>query len=106
LLTPEQAVAWRYRNLLTRGLGVEPTVQLDVQFVSLQNSDVYLLCSDGLTDMVSEVEIAAVLDSGLLLTDMARILIEQANINGGRDNITVALLRVGDQWAKTESLDI
>jgi protein phosphatase len=89
-----QAAAGRYRNLLTRGLGVEATVLLDTQTVPLQAGDVYLLCSDGLTDMVSEAEIAAVLDSGLPMHNMAQVLIDQANMSGGRDNVTVALMRV------------
>jgi protein phosphatase len=94
LIAPAQAAAWRYRNLLTRGLGVDATVLLDTQTASLREGDVYLLCSDGLTDMLCDTEIAAVLSCGLLLPDMAQVLINQANASGGRDNITVALLRV------------
>jgi protein phosphatase len=96
LITPKQAAAWRYRNLLTRGLGVDTTALLDTQAAPLQVHDVYLLCSDGLTDMVSDAEIAAVLGSGLPPPDMAQVLVDQANTSGGRDNITVALLRVGE----------
>ncbi|MDR0457446.1 MAG: protein phosphatase 2C domain-containing protein [Burkholderiaceae bacterium] len=100
LLTPEQAAAaWRYRGLLTRGLGVEDTVLLDTQAEPLQPGDICLLCSDGLTDMVSDAEIAAVLGSGLPLPSMAQVLIAQANTAGGRDNITVALLRAGSKEA-------
>jgi len=94
LILPAQAAAGHYRNLLTRGLGVETTVLLDTQTIPLQAGDVYLLCSDGLTDMVSEAEIAAVLDSGLPLHNMAHVLVAQANMSGGRDNVTVALMRV------------
>ena len=94
LMTARQAAAAPGRGLLTRGLGVEATVQLDTQATPLQPNDVYLLCSDGLTDMVSNAEIAAVLDSGLPLPDMAQVLIDQANSGGGRDNVTVALMRV------------
>lgn len=94
MITPEQAAAWRHRNLLTRGLGVEAAVLLDTQATPLRKHDVYLLCSDGLTDMVSDAEIAAVLDSGLPLSDMAQVLINQANTGGGQDNVTVALMRV------------
>jgi protein phosphatase len=94
MITPEQAAAWRYRNLLTRGLGVETMVLLDTQTTPLRKHDVYLLCSDGLTDMVSDAEIAAVLDSGLPLSNMAQVLIDHANTGGGHDNVTVALMRV------------
>jgi protein phosphatase len=94
LITPEQAIAWRHRNLLTRGLGVEVTVTLDTQAMQLCANDIYLLCSDGLTDMISDAEIAAVLGSDLPLPDMAQVLVDQANASGGRDNVTVALLRV------------
>jgi protein phosphatase len=94
LITLDQAAALRRHNLLTRGLGVETTVTLDVQATPLQAHDIYLLCSDGLTDMVSDPEIAAVLSSGLPLPDMTQVLVDHANASGGRDNITVALLRV------------
>ncbi|MDR0480033.1 MAG: Stp1/IreP family PP2C-type Ser/Thr phosphatase [Burkholderiaceae bacterium] len=94
LMTPAQAAVSPHYNLLTRGLGVEATVSLDVQTVLLQKGNIYLLCSDGLTNMVSDADIAQLLGSGLPLPGMAQALVDQANANGGQDNVTVALIRV------------
>ena len=91
LLTPEQVHAFGYRNFITRALGVEDAVVLDINDFDVQAGDVYLLCSDGLTDMVDDVDIATVLTS---VNQRASTLIDWANRNGGRDNVTVLLVEV------------
>ena len=101
LITPEEAAASGNRNLVTRALGVEDAVLLDVQEVPMRPGDIYLLCSDGLTDMVAHADIAAVLSSGGPLDALARGLIDAANDGGGRDNISVALIRVGETPKKS-----
>lgn len=83
------------RNLLTRALGIAPYVETEIQEFDVRPDDLYLACSDGLTDMLDDESIARLL--GMLSVDLdltAQNLIEQANIMGGRDNISVLLTRV------------
>ncbi len=94
LLTPEQVHAFGYRNFITRALGVEDAVVLDINDFDLRAGDLYLLCSDGLTDMVDDMDISAVLSSDGSLDQRASTLISWANRNGGRDNVTVLLVEV------------
>lgn len=100
LLTPEQAKVATHKNLVTRALGVEPTVQVDVQQHLVHEGDLFLLCSDGLTDMVDDIEVQAVLSGNNALQDRANALVRQANSAGGRDNISALLIQAK---AKSES---
>jgi len=95
-LSPEEAESHPQRSVITRALGTEPDVDVDTFTVEAQPDDLYLLCSDGLTDMISEDEIFAVLDGSDDLEVAARALIEAANAGGGEDNITVVLFQIGD----------
>ncbi len=93
LLTPEEALYAPHRNLVTRALGVEPEVQLEVHEHEVRAGDVYLLCSDGLTDMLGDADISSLLDAGAGGTARAtRLLLDAANAAGGRDNISVILV--------------
>lgn len=83
-------------TILSRAIGVEPSVEVDVQVESPQPGDVYLLCSDGLSRMVAANEIQATLLSTLDLEAATKTLTDLANRGGGRDNITVILVRVDD----------
>ncbi len=96
MLTPEQAAVAPGKNLLTRALGVEEVVKVEIHQHQVQANDLYLMCSDGLTDMVEVADIAAIIDSGAPLPDMAVELVRQAKAHGGRDNITVLLVQAGD----------
>lgn len=91
LLTPEQAALSPNKNLVTRALGVEDSVLLDLTEHQVLPGDVYLMCSDGLSDMIEDATIAKILQNGLSLEQMAQQLVALANANGGRDNITVLL---------------
>jgi protein phosphatase len=91
LITPAQAAVSTQRNLVTRALGIESGVELDLNEFAVEAGDLYLLCSDGLSDMMSDSEIGEVLRSTGSLEQRARRLIDRANANGGRDNITVLL---------------
>lgn len=83
------------RNLVTRALGVDPQVQADVHTHPAQAGDLYLLCSDGLSDMIDDHAMTATLRAGTHDLDrMAESLVRQANENGGRDNISVILARL------------
>ena len=93
-LTPEEAVEHPQRSVITRALGIEGTVDVDTRSFNGRAGDVYLICSDGLTTMVSEERIAAILNATPVLRDAGEALIAEANRAGGRDNITVVLLRL------------
>jgi len=95
-LTREQAEDHPQRSIITRALGPEPQVEVDTMTYRAKPGDVYLLCSDGLTTMVKDDTIAAIMARATGLEDAASQLIEQANLAGGRDNITVVLFRVGE----------
>lgn len=94
LITPLEAAQSSYRSLITRALGVEDTVQVDLQAIDLRGGETILLCSDGLTEMVPDLEIASVLDADGGLDAKAGTLIDLANASGGRDNVSVILLHV------------
>jgi serine/threonine protein phosphatase PrpC len=95
-LSPEEAETHPQRSVITRALGTEPDVDVDTFTVEAQPDDLYLLCSDGLTDMISADEIFSVLNGSDDLEATARALIEAANAGGGEDNITVVLFQIGD----------
>jgi protein phosphatase len=93
-LTPEEAVEHPQRSVITRALGPEGTVEVDTRSFRARADDVYLLCSDGLTTMLAEEEIAEELRAHERLRDAGEALIAAANRAGGRDNITVLLIRL------------
>jgi serine/threonine protein phosphatase PrpC len=96
ILTPEQAKYHPQRNVIRQAVGVaDPSEPLepDIETFALQAGDLYLLCSDGLTDMVDDAEIEAIVREEPP-TRAAWRLVDRALANGGRDNITVALVRV------------
>jgi serine/threonine protein phosphatase PrpC len=93
-LTPEEAVEHPQRSVITRALGPEGAVEVDTRSFRARAGDVYLLCSDGLTTMIGEDQIAATLLAHPGLRDAGEALIAAANQAGGRDNITVVLLRL------------
>lgn len=95
IITPEEARVSSNRNLVTRALGVEFAVQAEIQEVNAAPGDVYLLCSDGLTDMLNDQEIRSIMFAFPgQLAELANRLVDEANRRGGRDNISVILVRV------------
>ena len=98
-LTPEQAAEHPQRSIITRALGPEPEVDVDTWSYPAHSGDVLLLCSDGLTSMVSEERIAEILAASDSLERAAETLIAEANAAGGRDNITVVLFRLEEVGA-------
>ena len=94
LLTPEQAAVSPNKNLVTRALGVELDVMLELHEHQVESGDLYLMCSDGLSDMMDDNAMAGILQHRTSLATMADDLISLANENGGRDNITVLLAQV------------
>src|SRR4051794_15356738 len=88
-LTAQEADEHPQRSIITRALGPEPEVAVDTHSWRGQAGDVYLLCSDGLTSMLPEPQVGAILRGAATLTDAGHALIDAANHAGGRDNITV-----------------
>jgi PPM family protein phosphatase len=103
LITPEQAAVSTNKNLVTRALGVEDAVLLEVNEHRVEPGDTYLMCSDGLSDMVDDGGIARILQADGSLEDKVVRLVDAANGNGGRDNISV-LLAQADAEAKKKGL--
>jgi len=103
LITPEQAAVSTNKNLVTRALGVEDAVLLEVNEHRVEPGDIYLMCSDGLSDMVDDAGIARILQGDGSLDDKVVRLVDAANGNGGRDNISV-LLAQADAEAKKKGL--
>lgn len=91
LISPEQAQYATHKNLVTRALGVEDTVLLEVNEFRVEDGDLYLFCSDGLSDMLPDNRIAAILVGAGTLEEKANALVDGANSSGGRDNISVIL---------------
>lgn len=100
LITPQQAAVSMNKNLVTRALGVEDAVMLEVNEHQVDAGDLYLMCSDGLSDMVADTEIARILESRGGLPQKAKALVDAANANGGRDNISVLLVKAGGSSEK------
>jgi len=103
-LTPEQAKYSLNKNLVTRALGIEAIVPPDITEYRLEADDIYLLCSDGLTDMVEPDVLHTLVSRGRTnLTRAAADLVDLANENGGRDNISVILVHVPADYLPSAS---
>jgi len=94
LITPEQAAFSANKNLVTRAVGVEDTVLLETHVHDVLPGDVYLMCSDGLSDMLDNAAIAQLLQAHDALPVAGQALIDAANEAGGKDNIALVLVRV------------
>jgi protein phosphatase len=94
LITPEQAVFSANKNLVTRAVGVEDTVLLETHLHEVQPGDIYLMCSDGLSDMLDDATMAQLLQKHDELASAGQALIAAANEAGGKDNIALVLVRV------------
>jgi serine/threonine protein phosphatase PrpC len=111
IYTAEEVEEKIHSNIITRAVGPEASVDVEVQEIATERDDLYLLCSDGLTDMVDDVTLAEILcDHPTELATASRILVDRANENGGRDNISVILARVVDAYPEAmpgdEDLDL
>lgn len=99
LITPEQARHSQNKNLVTRAVGIDAEVAAEIHDHEVEPGDVYLLCSDGLNDMVEDDEIAMTLGALSANLDLcATQLIQMANDNGGRDNVSVILVKVKGEY--------
>jgi protein phosphatase len=101
----EEALRSTNRNYVTRALGVEPTVEVEIQEETVKPEDIYLLCSDGLSDMVEDEDIHLTISTfSANLQTGGEQLIELANENGGRDNISVCMAQVLESFAEARGL--
>jgi serine/threonine protein phosphatase PrpC len=98
-LTDAQAEDHPQRSIITRALGPEPEVEVDLQTVPAQAGDVFLICSDGLTTMLGDEQISRLLSRATSMQSAVRALVDEANRAGGRDNITVVAFRLEDSDA-------
>ncbi|HEX2233604.1 MAG TPA: Stp1/IreP family PP2C-type Ser/Thr phosphatase, partial [Thermoleophilaceae bacterium] len=104
-ISPEAAVHHPQRSIITRALGPEPDVEVDTYTVPGRSGDVFLLCSDGLTGMVSDDEVATILRGADSLGEAADALVRAANQSGGKDNITVVLFSLDEAVAEEEETE-
>jgi serine/threonine protein phosphatase PrpC len=103
MITEEDARRSQNKNLVTRALGVDPVVEPEIHTYEVVPGDLYLFCSDGLNDMVENEDIALTLQALSANLDLAaEQLVQMANDNGGRDNVSVILVRVLQAFPATE----
>ena len=96
-LTPEEIEAFPHKNVIVRALGMRETVQVDISRLDPQTDDIYLLCSDGLSGMLTDPELLRIVDAaGNDIEGGCNALIDAANEQGGVDNITVVLVRIAE----------
>jgi len=99
-LSPEEARTHPQKNIITKTLGISANSDIDVHTYAWKHDDQLLLCTDGLTNMVTDQIIANVLESSITLEEKCLKLIEFANQAGGRDNVTVLLIQADDGVTK------
>ncbi len=93
-ITKEEAATHPKRNVITRAVGIRSTVETDIVIRSVQPKDIILLCTDGLSGMLQDQEMAKLLNKRTTLDKKAEILIEEANRHGGQDNISLILVEI------------
>lgn len=94
ILAKEDVEFFPYKNVITRACGLAEDVEVDTQFRELRPNDLYIFCSDGLTDMVPDAQIEELIEAHDEVSELVQSLVDRANENGGNDNITVILARV------------
>ena len=105
MLTKEQAKLSSNKNLVTRAMGIDPAVEAEIREYETRSGDIYLLCSDGLSDMVNDEDIGMTLQAlRANLNLAAQQLVQMANDNGGRDNVSVILIKILREYPAGEGL--
>lgn len=103
-LKESDAGDFHYKNIITKAIGTESHVHPSVRLVDVVEQDIYLMCSDGLTDMVKKEDIESILIQKTPIKDMAEQLVALANARGGNDNITVVIVKVQGAHEKRKDL--
>jgi protein phosphatase len=96
LLSPEEAKESRFRNIITKSVGFEPSVEPDLAGLPVQAGDCYVLCSDGLSNYLSVEEVGQILTAHFY-RDAARVFVEMANERGGDDNVTCLVVYAANE---------
>jgi PPM family protein phosphatase len=102
-INEEQAERFHYKNIITRAIGTHPEVEPAIDSIELQAQDLFLLCSDGLTDLMQRQQIKQILSASTDLAEKGNKLVQAACDAGGRDNITVLLIQVEEDVAENLS---
>jgi protein phosphatase len=95
-LTPEEIEAFPHKNVIVRALGMKDTVTVDINRVEPKDGDIYLLCSDGLSGMLTDEQILDIMSGTEEPGEICRRLVSKANDHGGEDNITALVVRFDD----------
>jgi protein phosphatase len=93
-LDEEDAAAFPFKNVITRAIGTNPSLEPDIAAIPVQPGDIYFLCSDGLTDYVSDEEIEAILKKSSSIKEASIELVDAAKNAGGNDNITLVMIKI------------
>lgn len=104
-IAEHQACDFVYKNIITRAIGTESSVEPTVKSVECFPEDTYLLCSDGLSDLLTSAEIEAIMKNQHLLSQSAKALVDRAKEKGGHDNITLVMVKIHETNEK-ESKDL
>lgn len=96
ILAKEDVEFFPYKNVITRACGLSDEVEVDIQFIEVEAGDLFIMCSDGLSDMVRDADLLSIIEQEEDLAQLCRKLVERANQNGGDDNITIILAKVMD----------
>ncbi len=96
ILAREDVEFFPYKNVITRACGLADEVEVDAGYETFEVGDIFLFCSDGLTDMVNDRDLVKMMEAEEDVDELCKQLVEQANANGGNDNITVILAKVVD----------
>jgi len=103
--SPEEAQRSTNRNYVTRALGVEPNVEVEIQEFDVQKGDYFLMCSDGLPDMVEDEDIHLTINTfNASIDTIGEQLIKLSNENGGRDNVSIIIVRIVDMFPEAAGL--
>lgn len=90
----DESLTFLYKNVITRAIGTHPNVTADIKTAPYETGDIYFLCSDGLTDSMSDEEIASIILTSSSMKEAAQNLVEEANLCGGNDNITIVIFKI------------
>jgi len=96
-LNENQAADFAYKNIITKAVGTESTVVPSIYTAAIENNDLYLMCSDGLSDLLSKKDIESIMNQSSSLEEKAHQLVESAKKKGGHDNVTVVLAQVQEE---------
>jgi len=93
-MTEQEGADFLYRNIITKAIGTEPAVEPSVHLSDVEEGDLYLMCTDGLSDMLSANEMQNILNYEMSIEDSAKELVVTANARGGFDNVTLLLVKI------------